>query len=89
MPREILTDQGSNFTSQLLAEVYQLLHIRSIHASPYIYYHPQTDGQVERFNQTLKNMLRKSARENGKDWDTLLPYLLPGGATGLNRIFAF
>ena len=39
--REILTDQESNLTSQLLAEVYQLLHIRSIRTSPY---HPQMDG---------------------------------------------
>ena len=52
VPREILTDQGSNFTSQLLAEVYRLLHIQPIKTSPY---HPQTDGLVERFNQTLKS----------------------------------
>ena len=43
--KEILTDQGSNFTSQLL-QVYQLLHIQPIRTSPY---HPQTDGLVERF----------------------------------------
>ena len=35
--------------------------------------HPQTDGLVEHFNQTL---LRKAATEEGKDWDKLLPYLL-------------
>ena len=48
--REILTDQGSNFTSKLLTEVYKMLHIQPIRTSPY---HPQTDGLVERFNQTL------------------------------------
>ena len=58
MPEEILTDQGSNFTSQLLAELYRLLHIHPICTSPY---HPQTDGLVERFNQTLQSMLRKAA----------------------------
>ncbi len=73
IPREILTDQGTNFTSQLLAEVYRLLHVDSLRASPY---HPQTDGLVERFNQTLKEMLRKTASEEGKDWDKLLPYVL-------------
>ena len=31
---------------------------------------------VERFNGTLKAMLRKAAIEDGKDWDKLLPYLL-------------
>ena len=73
VPEEILTDQGSNFTSQLLAELYRLLHVHPIRTSPY---HPQTDGLVERFNQTLKNMLRKAATEEGKDWDKLVPYLL-------------
>ena len=64
IPKEILKDQGSNFQSQLLRELYLLLHIEVLHTSPY---HPQTDGLVERFNQTLKSMLRK---EEGKDWDT-------------------
>lgn len=73
IPREILTDQGTNFTSQLLAKVYRLLHVKGLHSSPC---HPQPDGLVERFNQTLKEMLRKTASEEGKDWDKLLPYVL-------------
>ena len=87
VPREILTDQGSNFTSQLLREVYNLLQVHAIRTSPY---HPQTDGLVERFNQTLKQMLRKAATEEGKDWDKLLPYLLfayrevPQASTGFS-----
>ena len=47
VPREILTDQGTNFTSQLLVELYRMLHIQPIRTTPY---HPQTDGLVERFN---------------------------------------
>ena len=88
VPREMLTDQGSNFTSQLLCEVYQLLKVQPIRTSPY---HPQTDGLVERFNQTLKLMLRKAAHEEGKDWDKLLPYLLfayrevPQASTGFSQ----
>ena len=70
---EILTDQGSNFTSLLLIKIYRLLHIHPIRTTPY---HPQTDGLVERFNQTLKSMLRKTAVEEGKDWDRLIPYFL-------------
>ena len=41
IPEEILTDQGTNFTSQLLTEIYHLLHIHPIRTTPY---HPQTDG---------------------------------------------
>ena len=87
VPQEILTDQGSNFTSQLLAELYRLLHIHPIRTSPY---HPQTDGLVERFNQTLKSMLRKAVTDEGKDWDKLVPYLLfayrevPQASTGFS-----
>ena len=73
IPDEILTDQGSNFTSQLLTELYRMLHVHAIRTSPY---HPQTDGLVERFNQTLKSMLRKAATKENKDWDKLLPYVL-------------
>ena len=85
--QEILTDQGSNFTSQLLVEIYRMLHVHPIRTSPY---HPQTDGLVERFNQTLKAMLRKVAVEEGKDWDKFLPYLLfayrevPQSSTGFS-----
>ena len=87
VPKEILTDQSSNFTSQLLTEVYRLLHIQPIRTSPY---HPQTDGLVERFNQTLKAMLRKTADEEGEDWDKWVPYLLfacrdvPQSSTGFS-----
>ena len=30
IPKEILTDQGTNFTSQLLAELYRLLHVDAL-----------------------------------------------------------
>ena len=73
IPKELLTDQGSNFQSQLLQELYRLLHIEALRTSPY---HPQTDGLLERFNHTLKSMLRKTAGEEGKYWDTLIPFLL-------------
>jgi hypothetical protein len=35
-------------------------------------YHPQTDGQTERVNQTLKDMLRACVLHYGKDWDKCL-----------------
>ena len=73
IPEEILTDQGSNFTLNLLAELYNMLHVHAIQTS---LYHPRTDGLVERFNQALKSMLKKSTTKEGKDWDTMLPYLL-------------
>ena len=73
IPREILSDQGSNFMSKLLKEVYRLLRVHPIRTSPY---HPQTDGLVERFNKTLKALLRRLIEKEGRDWDKLLPYVL-------------
>ena len=87
VPQEILADQGTNFMSQLMMEIYNLLHIKSIRTTAY---HPQTDGLVERFNKTLKSMLRKYATESGKEWYKLLPYLLfayrdvPQSSTGFS-----
>ena len=87
VPREILTDQGTNFTSQLLTKLYRMLHIQPIRTTPY---HPQTDGLVERFNQTLKLMLRKTAVKDNMDWDVMLPYILfayrevPQASTGFS-----
>ena len=70
---EILTDQGTNFMSSLPEKIYRLLHIKKIRTTPY---HPQTNGVVERFNGTLKSMLRKFVSRSQKDWDEYLPYLL-------------
>nr|XP_061838109.1 protein NYNRIN-like [Nerophis lumbriciformis] len=70
---EILTDQGKCFMSQVLTMLYKWLKVKRIRTSVY---HPQTDGLVERFNYTLKKMLKKLADEDGKDWDHLIPYVL-------------
>ena len=60
-------------TSKLLSELYKMLHIHQLQTSPY---HPQTDRLMERFNQTLKFMLKKVTTSEGKDWDKMFSYLL-------------
>jgi hypothetical protein len=37
-------------------------------------YHPQIDGQIEKTNQILEDMLRACALKCGKSWDKSLPY---------------
>lgn len=72
-PQEILSDMGSQFTSDLMKEISRLLHIRQMATTPY---HPMCNGLVERFNGTLKKMLRKMSAERPRDWDRFLPALL-------------
>ncbi len=75
IPAEILTDQGTPFMSRLIADLCTLLKVKQLRTSVY---HPQTDGLVERFNQTLKQMLRRVVAEDKRDWDLMLPYVLFG-----------
>lgn len=72
-PREVLADQASCFTSDLMKEVNELLAVKHLSCTPY---HPMCNGMVERFNGTLKQMLRKMVQEQPKCWDRLLAPLL-------------
>ena len=73
IPREILTDQGTNFTSALFTQLCRKLNIDKLQSSPY---RPETNAIVERFNGTLKSMLKKLVDEGAKDWDEYIPYVL-------------
>ena len=57
LPKKILTDQGH---SQLVADLCKLMGTQKVQASPY---HSQTNGQYERFNSTLINMLGMLPKE--------------------------
>ncbi|XP_033739239.1 uncharacterized protein LOC117326590 [Pecten maximus] len=73
VPKEVLTDQGSQFTSCVMREVSRLLSVRQLTTTPY---HPMCNGLVERYNGTLKQMLRRMCSERPKDWDKYLNALL-------------
>ena len=60
LPKKILMDQGCNFESQLVADLCKLMGTQKVWTSPY---HPQTNGQCERFNSTLINMLGTLPKE--------------------------
>ena len=72
-PGEILSDQGSQFTSDTMKEVHALLGVKGVTTTPY---HAMANGLVERFNGTLKTMLRKLCADKPQTWDRFIPALL-------------
>lgn len=73
LPKIIQTDQGTNFMSKIFNQVLQSLSITHRVASAY---HPESQGSLERFHQTLKSMLGKYCKDTGKDWDEGVPLML-------------
>lgn len=73
IPKIIQSDQGSNFSSHLFAQVLKQLGVKHNRASAY---HAQSQGALERFHQTLKSLLRSYCTELSKDWEEGLPWLL-------------
>ncbi|XP_037784772.1 uncharacterized protein LOC119580748 [Penaeus monodon] len=71
IPREILSDRGTQFTSKLMGELHKLLGIKPLFTTPY---HPSCNGRIERFHSTLKACLRKLCVEKPKEWHR---YLIP------------
>ena len=57
LPRELLTDRGTQFVSALVTQLCNRLHIDKLITS---LYHPQTNGCIERMHGTLSSMIRKS-----------------------------
>lgn len=72
-PQLICSDQGTNFTAKLTAELMERLGVSVRFATPE---HPQSNGIVERWNGTFKAMLRHVIDEHGGDWDRYVPCLL-------------
>jgi hypothetical protein len=71
IPMRMTSDRGTEFVNDLitiLAEKYKIKHITTTA------YHPQGNGQTERSNQTVKNILSKITRKG--DWDIYLPSAL-------------
>ena len=71
VPKKIMSDQGTQFTSHLWQQVHSSLGTKLNFSTTY---HPQTDGQTERINQILEDMLKACALQYGTGWDKSLPY---------------
>ena len=73
LPKSVQSDQGSNFMSGIFQQVMHELGIKQYRSSAY---HPESQGALERFHQTLKNMIRSYCFDTEKDWDEGIHLLL-------------
>jgi transposase InsO family protein len=72
-PKCILTDNGTHFTSKIMESLFHRLGVTHLYATPY---HPQTNGQIERFNSTMDAKIATLANARRTDWDIQLPYVI-------------
>ena len=82
----IHSDQGANLTSNLMAAICRCLGMEQTHTSAY---HPQGNGQVERFNRTLESMLAMVVNDHQTDWDLHLPRVLFAYHTAIHDAIGF
>ena len=66
LPYEFVTDRDARFTSYFMREVCRLLKFQQAMSTAF---HPQTDGQTERANRVLEEMLRQYVSPFHDDWD--------------------
>jgi hypothetical protein len=69
--KKIVSDRGTQFTSKFWERLHKTLDTQLRFSSAY---HPQTDGQAKRVNQTLEDMLRAYALQYERSWDKSLSY---------------
>ena len=65
-PDVIHTDQGTNFNSELMHDICRNFMIEKTRTTPY---HPQGNGQVERFNRVIADTFSNYCTENPQEWD--------------------
>jgi hypothetical protein len=71
IPRRIVSDRGTQFTSKFWLSLQQAIGTKLDFSTTY---HPQSDGQIERVNKVLEDLLRACVLTFDRDWESSLPY---------------
>jgi transposase InsO family protein len=66
VPDKVHSDQGAEFCSRLFKSLCDLFNIKKTRTTPYC---PWGNGQVERFNRSIKGMIQHYTKPNCRDWD--------------------
>ena len=72
-PAYLVSDQGKAFTGHLISNLCELYGVQKMRTSPY---HAQTNGQVEKMNQTIIRMIGKLEEDKKARWSEHLPEML-------------
>ncbi|OMJ29936.1 Gag-Pol polyprotein [Smittium culicis] len=86
IPSRLITDRGSNFVSDLALEAYRFL---GIDHRPTTAYRPQSNGQIERFNRSIKFFLSKLNILDKNNWDQHLWKSMLSIITTKHRVIGF
>jgi transposase InsO family protein len=70
-PRSIVSDRGPQFTAQFWKSLHASMGTKLNYSTAF---HPQTDGETERVNQVLEDLLRACVLTYGSDWEKSLSY---------------
>ena len=91
VPSDVVSDRGATFTSQFMSALGRSLNIKLNYSTAF---HPETDGQTERTNQTVEAYLRMYANYQQDNWADLLSIAefaynnAPHSATQVSPFFA-
>ena len=72
LPREFISDRGSQFTSRFFRELCKIWDIKQCFSTAY---HPQSNGQAERMNRVVEDLIRHYVSPTHDDWDEHLPQI--------------
>jgi len=73
VPRKIVIDEGSQFTSNMMEKLMEEYKIKHMKSTPY---HPQENGQVESRNKVIESIITKTIHLHRRDWAERLPEAL-------------